>query len=94
MTKYYILTVLLINVFTLLGNDINKITIEHKNSDITITVNETSTTQYNEINGVLFWDINLQPNEIKKIKLYFTIKNLKDRNIAVKNYRTISSPSF
>jgi uncharacterized protein (TIGR02231 family) len=65
-----------------------------QNSDITITVNETSMANYDETTGELFWNINLQPNEIKKVKLSFTIKYPKDRNIAVKSYRTLSSPSF
>ncbi len=65
-----------------------------QNSDITITVNEISNASYDETTGELIWDINLEPNEIKKVKLSFTIKYPKGRSIKLKRYRTIACPSF
>lgn len=65
-----------------------------QNSDITVSVNETSGATYNETTGELKWNINLQPNEIKKVKLSFTIKYPKDRQIVVQKFRTIACPSF
>lgn len=65
-----------------------------QNSDITISVNETSGAKYNESTGELKWNINLQPNEIKKVKLSFTVKYPKDKKIVVQKFRTIACPSF
>lgn len=65
-----------------------------QNSDITVTVNETSGAQYNEATGELLWNIMMQPNEIKKVKLSFTIKYPKDKTIAVQKFRAIACPSF
>ena len=65
-----------------------------QNSDITVSVNETSGASYNESTGELKWNINLQPNEIKKVSLSFTIKYPKDRKIVVQKFRSISCPSF
>jgi len=63
-------------------------------SDITVTVNEVSNANYNEENGILDWDVNLQPGEAKKYKVSFTIKYPKNRTIQVQKFRTISCPSF
>lgn len=65
-----------------------------QNSDITVTVNETTGARYDETTGELLWSLSLEPNEIKKVKLSFTIKYPKDRNIAVKQYRAIKAPRF
>ncbi|MCT4583174.1 MAG: DUF4139 domain-containing protein [Flavobacteriales bacterium] len=65
-----------------------------QNSDITVTVNETSGATYDEATGELVWGVTLEPNEIKKVKLSFTIKYPKDRKIVVQKYRTIACPSF
>lgn len=65
-----------------------------QNSDITVTVNEISEANYNEATGELMWNISLKPNEIKTVKLSFTVKYPKNRNIVVKNYRSIAAPSF
>lgn len=65
-----------------------------QNSDITVSVNEISGATYNESTGELKWDINLQPNEIKKVKLSFTIKYPKNRKIVVQKFRSISCPRF
>ena len=65
-----------------------------QNSDITISVNEISGAKYNESTGELKWNINLKPNEIKKVKLSFTVKYPKDKKIVIQKFRTIACPSF
>lgn len=65
-----------------------------QDSDISITINETSAASYNETTGKLTWLLNLKPGESKSYQLSFTIKYPKDKTIRVKKYRTISAPSF
>ncbi|UKN01134.1 DUF4139 domain-containing protein [Paracrocinitomix mangrovi] len=65
-----------------------------QDSDIQVTVDETSEAIYNETTGLLRWKVNLQPGEVKKYKLGFTLKYPKDKKIQVKKYRSISAPSF
>lgn len=65
-----------------------------QNSDITISVNEISGAKYNESTGELKWNINLKPNEIKKVKLSFSVKYPKDKKIVIQKFRTIACPSF
>jgi len=62
--------------------------------DITVTENEISNAEYEEITGELFWNIQLQPGESKKVKLSYTIKYPKRMRIQVSRFRTISCPSF
>ncbi len=65
-----------------------------QDSDISITINETSDATYNETSGKLTWLLNLKPGESKSYQISFTIKYPKDKTIRVKKYRTISCPSF
>ena len=65
-----------------------------QDSDISVTVNETSGATYNETSGKLSWLVNLKPGETKSYQLSFTVKYPKDKQIRVKKYRTISAPSF
>ena len=65
-----------------------------QDSDISVTVDEISSATQNLTTGLLNWKVNLQPGEIQKFKVGFTIKYPKDKVIQVKKYRTISAPSF
>lgn len=65
-----------------------------QDSDISITINETSDATYNETTGKLTWLLDLKPGESKSYQISFTIKYPKDKTIRVKKYRTISCPSF
>lgn len=65
-----------------------------QDSDISITINETSAATYNETTGKLTWLLNLKPGESKSYQISFTIKYPKNKTIRVKKYRTISAPSF
>jgi uncharacterized protein (TIGR02231 family) len=63
-------------------------------SDITVSVEEISDAEYNEINGVLKWNVSLNPGESVKYKISFTLKYPKGKTVKVQKYRTISCPSF
>ena len=63
-------------------------------SDITVTVNDISEANYNEENGILFWNVSLKPGDALKYKISFTIKYPKNKSVQVQKYRTISCPSF
>jgi len=65
-----------------------------RDSDISVTVNETNGAKYNETTGRLDWLLALSPGESKTYQISFTLKYPKDRTIRVKKYRTISAPSF
>jgi uncharacterized protein (TIGR02231 family) len=63
-------------------------------SDITVSVEEISDAEYNETNGILKWNVSLNPGEVAKYKVSFTIKYPKNKTVKVQKYRTISAPSF
>ena len=65
-----------------------------QDSDISVSTDEISAAVYNETTGKLSWIVNLEPSEVKKFKLGFTIKYPKDKKIQVKKFRTISAPNF
>ena len=65
-----------------------------QDSDISISVDETSFADFNETTGKLVWKVKLQPGETKSYKLGFTIKYPKDRKIQVRKFRTVYCPSF
>lgn len=64
------------------------------NSEITVSVDEISGANQNEATGELDWKVKLNAGESKKYTITFTIKYPKNKRIKVKNYRTISAPSF
>lgn len=64
------------------------------NSEITVSVDEISGANQNEATGELDWRVKLNAGESKKYTITFTIKYPKNKRIKVKNYRTISAPSF
>ena len=53
-----------------------------KNSQIEVTVTDVGGAQYNKDTGKLLWELNLQPNETKKVVYKFEVKYPKDRTIA------------
>lgn len=63
-------------------------------SDIDVSVNETSDAKYDETTGELLWNAQLEPGEAQKFTVSFTIKYPKNKRIQVKKYRTVSAPSF
>ncbi len=65
-----------------------------QDSDISVSVEETSSAIYNETTGKLVWKVNLAPSEIKKYKIGFTIKYPKDKKIQVRKYRSVAAPKF
>ncbi|MGM0480216.1 MAG: DUF4139 domain-containing protein, partial [Bacteroidota bacterium] len=64
------------------------------NSDINVSVDETSNAQYDESTGELKWNITAEPGGAQKYRIAFTIKYPKDKHIQVKKFRTVSAPSF
>lgn len=65
-----------------------------QDSDISVSVDETSSAIYNETTGKLVWKVNLAPSEMKKYRLGFTIKYPKDKKIQVRKYRSVAAPKF
>jgi len=65
-----------------------------QDSDITVSVEEISGANLDPAEGLLTWDVQLQPGEAKKYTISFTIKYPKNKSIQVKQFRTISAPSF
>jgi uncharacterized protein (TIGR02231 family) len=65
-----------------------------QDSDISVSVDETSEALYSEISGKLAWKVTLAPSEVKKFKLGFTLKYPKDRKIQVRSYRKVAAPNF
>lgn len=63
-------------------------------SDVTVDAIEISKAEYDAKTGKLVWKYNLQPGEIKKIELSFSVKYPKTSKINTQKYRTVSSPSF
>jgi len=61
-----------------------KITLEDQvpvsqNSQIEISVTDSGTANYNQTTGKLTWELNLQPNETKKVQYKFEVKYPKDK---------------
>lgn len=65
-----------------------------QNSDISVSVNETSDAIQDETTGELNWLVKLDPGATKRYEISFTIKYPKNKTVKVKQFRTISAPSF
>jgi uncharacterized protein (TIGR02231 family) len=68
-------------------NEPIKITLEDQvpvsqNNQIEVTVADVGGAKYNQATGKLVWDIQLQPNETRKVVYKFEVKYPKDANIA------------
>jgi hypothetical protein len=65
-----------------------------QDSDISVSIDDISEAKRNETTGMLNWKANITPGETNKYRIGFTLKYPKDRRIQVKQFRTISCPSF
>jgi len=50
-------------------------------NSIEITLNESPKGKVDEEKGLVTWEVQLQPNEVKKVRLSYTIKYSKDKNL-------------
>ena len=63
-----------------------------KEEDIVVSAGELSGAIHNEVNGTLTWNVHLEPSESKKIRLSFSIKFPKNKDVdieKVRKYRTV-----
>jgi uncharacterized protein (TIGR02231 family) len=65
-----------------------------QSSEITIENVELSKGELNPLTGRVKWTLTIEPGELKKINLSFSVKYPRNLNINLKKYRTISAPSF
>ncbi|MBL0331064.1 MAG: mucoidy inhibitor MuiA family protein [Bacteroidetes bacterium] len=63
-------------------------------SDVTVDAIETTKAEFDAKTGKLVWKYTLQPGEVKKIELSFSVKYPKNSKINTQKFRTVSSPSF
>ncbi len=63
-------------------------------SEVSLSVNETSNAKYDEAEGLLTWSYTLNPKESKKITLGFTVKYPKNKRLNMKKFTPVSCPSF
>ncbi|WP_231737951.1 DUF4139 domain-containing protein [Myroides odoratus] len=50
-------------------------------NSIEITLNESPKGKVDEEKGLVTWDVQLQPNEVKKVRMSYLIKYSKDKNL-------------
>ncbi len=65
-----------------------------KNDAISVTQEVLSGGSVNAITGEVKWEITLQPGETKAIDFGYSVKYPKDMNVILRQFRTISAPSF
>jgi hypothetical protein len=65
-----------------------------RQGDITVEAIETSKAELDPATGKLKWNFTLQPDEVKKIQLEFSIKYPKNKSVKKQKFRTVSCPSF
>ncbi len=65
-----------------------------QDSDISVTVMETSDAVLEDVTGILTWKVKLAPNESKKFKISFTIKYPKNKKVQVRSFRKMKAPRF
>ena len=63
-------------------------------SDIVVEAEEISKAEYDPKTGKLTWTYSIQPGEVKKIALSYTVKYPKNTNVKMEKYRSVSAPSF
>lgn len=63
-------------------------------SDVTVDAVETTKAEYDAKTGKLTWKYSLQPGEVKKIELTFSVKYPKNSKINTQKLRTVNCPSF
>ena len=65
-----------------------------KNDQITVSQEVVSNGSVNSITGEVKWEFTLQPGESKTFDFGYSLKYPKDMNVNLKQFRTISAPSF
>ena len=65
-----------------------------KNDQITVSQEVVSNGTVNALTGEVKWEFTLQPGETKKFDFGYSVKYPKDMNVNLKQFRTISAPSF
>lgn len=64
------------------------------NKDINVDVQQISNAVYNESTGKLSWNFNLEPSNIKELRVGFSVKYPKNQEIKLKQTREMQSPRF
>ena len=65
-----------------------------KNDQISVSQEVISNGSVNSLTGEVKWEIVLQPGESKAFDFGYSVKYPKDMNVDIKQYRTVSAPSF
>ena len=65
-----------------------------KNDQISVQQEVISGGTVNSLTGEVKWEIKLQPGESKTFDFGYSVKYPKDMKVGLKQYRTISAPSF
>lgn len=65
-----------------------------KNDQISVSQEVISGGSVNSLTGEVKWEIVLQPGESKAFDFGYSVKYPKDLNVDIKQYRTVSAPSF
>lgn len=65
-----------------------------KNDQISVSQEVISGGSVNALTGEVKWEITLQPGESKAFDFGYSVKYPKDMNVGLKQYRTVSAPSF
>lgn len=65
-----------------------------KNDQISVSQEVISNGSVNSLTGEVKWEIVLQPGESKAFDFGYSVKYPKDMNVGLKQYRTVSAPSF
>jgi hypothetical protein len=65
-----------------------------QNSDITVSIDETSGAIYDEYTGKLRWNLRIEAGETVKLQLGYTVKYPKNKQITKQKTRAMYAPSF
>lgn len=65
-----------------------------QSSEINVETIEISKGEVNPLTGKIKWRLSIEPGEVKKLSLSYSIKYPRNKSIQLKKYRTISAPSF
>lgn len=65
-----------------------------QSSEITVETIEISKGELNPLTGKIKWRLSIEPGEVKKLNLSYSIKYPRNKSIQLKKYKTISAPSF
>ena len=65
-----------------------------RNTEIIVSVEETSDGQRDNSTGEVKWEVTIQPGQSINLEIGYTVKYPKAAKIQMKTYRTISAPSF